>query len=183
MLHAYCRLNIIPKLAVSWQFFETYGVINCGNGWRKDVVKTVLGVCVACSLTTMAKIAFCLNCQTTKPISLLSVKQNKKPKKSNIGKCRSNAGSVRSFHGCQKSVFCCTPWFVNCCYMYLLPDMIMCWYICSQIVCCCFYICVWLDFFFWIWLERGFTYETIFEMCINDWVWSSWGNPTRSTGR
>ena len=29
---------MIEKLFVNWQFFETYGVINYGSGWRKDVV-------------------------------------------------------------------------------------------------------------------------------------------------
>ena len=38
LLQTYCHLSIIEKLFVSWQFLETYGVINYGSGWRKDVV-------------------------------------------------------------------------------------------------------------------------------------------------
>ena len=30
------------KLFVSWQFFETYGVVNYGSGWRKDAVNQCL---------------------------------------------------------------------------------------------------------------------------------------------
>ena len=41
VLQIYCRLSITEKLFVSWQFLETYGVINYGSGWRKDVVTSV----------------------------------------------------------------------------------------------------------------------------------------------
>ena len=42
VLQTYCRLSIIEKLFVSWQFFETYDVINYGGGWGKDVVNKCL---------------------------------------------------------------------------------------------------------------------------------------------
>ena len=42
LLQTYCHLSIIKKLFISWQFFETYGVINNGSGWRKDFVSQCL---------------------------------------------------------------------------------------------------------------------------------------------
>ena len=33
-----CHLSTKEKLSVSWQFFETHGVISYGGGWRMDVV-------------------------------------------------------------------------------------------------------------------------------------------------
>ena len=42
LLQTYCHLSIIEKLYVSRQFSETCGVINCGSGWRKDVVNQCL---------------------------------------------------------------------------------------------------------------------------------------------
>ena len=45
LLQTYCRLSIIEKLFVSWQFFETYGVIRYGSGWRQDVVSQGLEFC------------------------------------------------------------------------------------------------------------------------------------------
>ena len=39
LLQTYYRLSIIENLFVSWQFFETYGVINYGSGRRTDIVK------------------------------------------------------------------------------------------------------------------------------------------------
>ena len=37
-----CRLNTSLKLSVSWQFFETYDVINHGSSWRNDDVNQCL---------------------------------------------------------------------------------------------------------------------------------------------
>ena len=52
LLQTYCRWKLTvcyklykltaEKLLVSWQFFETYGVINCGSGWRNDIVNQCL---------------------------------------------------------------------------------------------------------------------------------------------
>ena len=42
LLQTYCRLSIIEKLFVSWEFSETCGVINYGSGWRKNVVNKCL---------------------------------------------------------------------------------------------------------------------------------------------
>ena len=32
LLQTYCHLSIIDKMFVSWQYLETYGVINYGSG-------------------------------------------------------------------------------------------------------------------------------------------------------
>ena len=37
-LQTYCHLITNEKLYASWQFSETYGIINYGTGWRKDKV-------------------------------------------------------------------------------------------------------------------------------------------------
>ena len=42
LLQAHCHLNTEEKLSVSWQLFETYGVINGCSGWRKDVINQCL---------------------------------------------------------------------------------------------------------------------------------------------
>ena len=41
-LQTYCHFSNTEKLFVSWQFFETYGIINYGSGWRRDVVNQCL---------------------------------------------------------------------------------------------------------------------------------------------
>ena len=38
----YCHLSTNEKLSVSWQFFETCGVISYGSSWRKDVKGSLL---------------------------------------------------------------------------------------------------------------------------------------------
>ena len=42
LLQTCCHLSTNQKLSVSWQFFDTYGVINYGRGWRRDVVNQCL---------------------------------------------------------------------------------------------------------------------------------------------
>ena len=42
LLQTCCCLSIIIFPPVSWQFFETYGIISYGSGWRKDVVNQCL---------------------------------------------------------------------------------------------------------------------------------------------
>ena len=42
LLQTYCDLSNNEILSVSRQFFETYGVISYGSGWRKDVVNQCL---------------------------------------------------------------------------------------------------------------------------------------------
>ena len=42
-LQTCCLLSIVEKQFVSGQFFQTYGVVSCGRGWRKDVVNQCLG--------------------------------------------------------------------------------------------------------------------------------------------
>ena len=37
LLQGYFHLSTNEKLFVSWQFFQTYGVISYGSGWKKDV--------------------------------------------------------------------------------------------------------------------------------------------------
>ena len=39
LLQTYCHLSTSENLSISWQLLETYGVINYGSGWRKDVSK------------------------------------------------------------------------------------------------------------------------------------------------
>ena len=38
----HCHLSTKEKLSVSWQFFETYGVINDCSGWRNEVINQCL---------------------------------------------------------------------------------------------------------------------------------------------
>ena len=42
LLQTYCHLSISENLSVSAHFSETYGVINYGSGWRKNVVNQSL---------------------------------------------------------------------------------------------------------------------------------------------
>ena len=44
LLQNYCHLSNNEKLSVSWQFFETYGVINYGSRLEEGSRKPVLGV-------------------------------------------------------------------------------------------------------------------------------------------
>ena len=46
LLRTYCHLSTNENLSISWQLLETYGIINYGNGWRKDVNKCLEFVCV-----------------------------------------------------------------------------------------------------------------------------------------
>ena len=50
LLQTYCHLSIIEKLFVSWQCFETDGVIDYGSGGRKDVVKHCLEFGTECMI-------------------------------------------------------------------------------------------------------------------------------------
>ena len=56
LLQTCCRLNITEKLFVSRQFFETYGVVSYGSGWRKDVVNLCLefGCCCVSDSANLA---------------------------------------------------------------------------------------------------------------------------------
>ena len=58
--------NLLPfkhhgkTVFISWQFFETYGIINYGDGWRKDVVNQ----CLECAIS---KVNMVLNAHRIKP--------------------------------------------------------------------------------------------------------------------
>ena len=64
LLQTYCCLSIIEKLFISSKFFETYGIINYGRGWRKDVVNHCSDRSVTWVLPYLALVDWCRLCCT-----------------------------------------------------------------------------------------------------------------------
>ena len=51
LLQTYCLLSTNNKMSIRCQICETCGIMNCGSGWRKDVVNhcsEFVNVCVWC---------------------------------------------------------------------------------------------------------------------------------------
>ena len=72
LLQTFCHLITNENLFVSWRFFETYGRINYGSVWRKDVANQCLQFGLSVNIMLIINLAcgwegpvrFCSSCKS-----------------------------------------------------------------------------------------------------------------------